>query len=191
MGASRPTAGRAESRSRDALVARLDARFRGPLMVYFLRRKFMRAEAEDLTQEVFLRMIGREAEVPPDNVDVYIFQVAANLLRDRARRSLTRSVGDHTSLDAPAEVTANGLDRHPGLIEDRGPERVLLAQESLAEALSALDELGERTRNIYILHRLEKMRHKEIAKVLGLSVSAVEKHVIRAVAHLAQRFGKP
>jgi RNA polymerase sigma factor (sigma-70 family) len=177
--------------SRDALIARLDARFRGPLMVYFLRRRFLRTEAEDLTQEVFVRMLGRETEVPPDNVDVYIFQVAANLLRDRARRETTRHTSDHTSLDAPTEVTANGLDRHPDLIEDRGPERVLLAQESLAEALRALDELGERTRAIYILHRLEKIRHREIAALLGLSVSAVEKHVVKAVAHLALRFGKP
>jgi len=46
----------------DALIARLDARFRGPLMVFFLRRKFSRSEAEDLTQEVFARMIGRDAE---------------------------------------------------------------------------------------------------------------------------------
>lgn len=191
MGVSRPNIGTAQSAPRDALIAHLDARFRGPLMVFFLRRKFLRTEAEDLTQEVFLRMIGRENEVPPDNVEVYIFQVAANLLRDRARRSLTHRAGGHTSLDAPADVTANGLDRHPHLIEDREPERVLLAQELLAEALNALDELGERTRNIYILHRLEKMRHKEIAKLLGLSVSAVEKHVIKAVAHLAERYGKP
>lgn len=191
MAAKKPAASRAKAETRNALIARLDARFRGPLMVYFLRRKFTRPEAEDLTQEVFVRMIGREGEVPPDNVEVYIFQVAANLLRDKARRGLTRRAEDHTSLDAPAEVTANGLDRHPDLIEDRGPERVLLAQESLAEALSALDELGERTRSIYILHRLEKMRHKEIAALLGLSVSAVEKHVIKAVAHLAQRFGQP
>lgn len=177
--------------SRDALIARLDARFRGPLMVYFLRRRFLRAEAEDLTQEVFVRMLGREGEVPPDNADVYIFQVAANLLRDRARRNASRRAGDHTSLDAPADIAAAGLDRHPDLVEERGPERVLLAQESLGEALRALAELGERTRHIYVLHRLEKMRHREIAALLGLSVSAVEKHVVRAVAHLSQRFGRP
>ena len=169
------------------LRARLDARFRGPLMVYFLRRKFPRPEAEDLTQEVFVRMLGRKDDVPPDNGEVYIFQIAANLLRDRARRGLTHSAGDHASLDAPVDRIAS----HPALVEERSPERVLLAQESLAEAMQALDELSERTRHIYILHRLEKMRHKEIASLLGLSVSAVEKHVIRAVAHLAERCGRP
>ena len=178
-------------RRQDALLARLDARFRGPLMVFFMRRQFTRPEAEDLTQEVFLRMVGRDGAEAPENPDVYVFQIAANLLRDRARRSLTRHSDDHTSLDAPADLTAAGLTDHPGLVEDRGPERVLLAQESLAQALRALDELGERTRHIYVLHRLEKMRHKEIAALLGLSVSAVEKHIIRAVAHLAERCGRP
>ena len=173
-----------------ALLARLDARFRGPLMVFFLRRQFTRPEAEDLTQEVFLRMVGRAGAPPPEHPEVYVFQIAANLLRDRARRSLTRKAGDHASLDAPADVSAQGLKNHPALVEDRGPERVLLAQETLEEALKALDELGERTRHIYILHRLEKMRHKEIATLLGLSVSAVEKHVIRAVALLAERCGR-
>lgn len=173
-----------------ALAARLDARFRGPLMVYFLRRNLSRGEAEDLTQDVFVRMLARSGEGAPDNPDVYIFQIAANLLRDQARRGVTRKAGDHTSLDAPADLTGRGLENHPSLVEDRGPERVLLGQESLVEALRALDELGERTRHIYILHRLEKMRHKEIAALLGLSVSAVEKHVIRAMAHLAERCGK-
>ena len=180
-----------EGLSRGALIARLDARFRGPLMVWFVRRNFSHNEAEDLTQEVFVRMIGHEERVPLQNADVYIFQVAANLLRDRARRSISRKSQDHVSLDAPTEIAAHGLSGHSALVEDRGPERVLLAQELLAQALRALNELGERTRHIYILHRLEKMRHKEIAALLGLSVSAVEKHVIRAVAHLAERCGRP
>lgn len=175
----------------EALLARLDARFRGPLMVFFLRRRFTRPEAEDLTQEVFLRMVGRGGADAPENPEVYVFQIAANLLRDRARRGLSHRADDHTSLDAPAEVLAEGLKGHPALLEERGPERVLLAQESLAQALRALGELSERTRHIYVLHRLEKMRHKEIAELLGLSVSAVEKHIIRALAHLAERCGRP
>jgi RNA polymerase sigma-70 factor (ECF subfamily) len=179
------------SASSETMLARLDARFRGPLMVFFMRRQFPRPEAVDLTQEVFLRMIGRYGREAPENPDVYVFQVAANLLRDRARRGVTRKIAAHASLDAPVDVAAHGLKDHPALVEDRGPERVLLAQESLAQALRALDELGERTRHIYVLHRLEKMRHKEIAALLGLSVSAVEKHIIRALAHLAERCGQP
>jgi RNA polymerase sigma-70 factor (ECF subfamily) len=170
-------------------LVQLNRRFRPALMAFFLRRLANHAEAEDLTQEVFSRLTTMTpGEL--NQADAYIFQIAANLLRDRARRATTRKADAHASLDAPTELAAQGVAHHPELVEDRGPERVLLAQESLAEAMRALGELSERTRHIYILHRLEKMRHKDIAALLGLSVSAVEKHVIRAVAHLTERCGK-
>ncbi|HEX6866427.1 MAG TPA: sigma-70 family RNA polymerase sigma factor [Caulobacteraceae bacterium] len=167
------------------LARRLDARYRTPLMNYFLRRVRDRAEAEDLTQEVFLRIVRRGDPEPLENAEVFLFSIAGNLLRDRARRAQTRHRADHRSLDEAADLPAQ-----PALIEDRGPERVLMSQESLAEVLSALDELGERTRDIFILYRLEKMKHREIGALYGLSASAVEKYVRKATAHLARLFGE-
>jgi RNA polymerase sigma-70 factor (ECF subfamily) len=55
--------------------------------------------------------------------------------------------------------------------------------------LACLDALDERTKNIFILFRLEGMRQKDIAAAYGISVSTVEKHVMAAVLHLAKRFG--
>jgi len=166
------------------LAARLDARFRAPLMSFFLRRTGSRQDAEDLTQEVFLRILRREEEPSGEYAELFIFKVAANLLRDRARQAGARRRNDHVSLDP--------LDPPPGdrgLIEDLGPERVLLSQEALAAALRALDQLGERTRDIFVLYRLEKMKQREIAALYGLSVSSVEKYVARATEHLAMVFG--
>ncbi|MDI1296884.1 MAG: sigma-70 family RNA polymerase sigma factor, partial [bacterium] len=68
---------------------------------------------------------------------------------------------------------------------DIGPDRILAGREALKTALAALERLPERTRTIFVLRRLEGMRYLEIARRLGLSVSAVEKHMVRAVAHLA------
>ena len=77
-------------------------------------------------------------------------------------------------------------------MEDRDPERVLLARESYAEVLAALDELGQRTRDIYVLFRLESMKQKEIAALFGIARSTVEKEVMKATLHLALRCkGKP
>jgi RNA polymerase sigma-70 factor (ECF subfamily) len=76
----------------------------------------------------------------------------------------------------------------PRLVEDIDPERVLIARERLTEVLACLDELGERTKNIFILFRLEGMRQKGIAAFYGISISTVEKHVMAAVVHLAKRF---
>ena len=168
------------------LARRLDARYRTPLMNYFLRRVRDRAEAEDLTQEVFLRIVRRPDPAPLENAEVFLFSIAANLLRDRARRAQSHRRADHRSLDDPTHELNS-----PALIEDRAPDRVLVSQESLGEVLRALDELGERTRDIFILYKLEKMKHREIGALYGLSASAVEKYVRKATAHLARRFGRP
>ena len=169
------------------LARRLDARYRTPLMNYFLRRVRNRAEAEDLTQEVFLRIVRRPDPAPLENAEVFLFSIAANLLRDRARRAVSHRRADHRSLDDPGD----DLSQSPSLIEARAPDRVLMSQESLGEVLRALDELGERTRDIFILYKLEKMKHREIGALYGLSASAVEKYVRKATAHLARRFGRP
>ena len=168
------------------LGERLDARFRAPLMSFFLRRTGSRQDAEDLTQEVFLRILRRDEDLPADYAEVFIFKIAANLLRDRARQASAHRKTDHLSLD-PLDPTA--APAGDGLIEDLGPERVLLSQEALAAALQALDRLGERTRDIFVLYRLEKMKQREIAALYGISVSSVEKYVARATEHLAMVFG--
>lgn len=172
------------------LAARLDARFRGPLMSFFLRRTGSRQEAEDLTQEVFLRILRRDEQLPTHYAEVFIFKIAANLLRDRARQAGARRRAEHFSLDEASDGfdPASGQVA-PALIEDLGPERVLLSQEALAAALRALDQLGERTRDIFVLYRLEKMKQREIAALYGVSVSSVEKYVARATEHLALVFG--
>lgn len=168
------------------LARRLDARYRTPLMNYFLRRVRDRAEAEDLTQEVFLRIVRRPSAEPLENAEVFLFSIAGNLLRDRARRASSHRRAEHRSLDDPE----GDLTQSAALIEDRAPDRVLMSQESLTEVLRALDELGERTRDIFILYRLEKMKHREIGALYGLSASAVEKYVRKATAHLARLFGE-
>ncbi len=174
---------RREDPAMETLRERLDARFRAPLMSFFLRRTGDRQDAEDLTQEVFVRILRRGEEPPTEYAEVFIFKVAANLLRDRARQAGARHKADHFSLD-PVDP-----DAAPGLIEDLGPERVLLSQEALAAALRALEELGERTRDIFVLYRLERMKQREIAALYRISVSAVEKHIARASEHLSLVFG--
>jgi len=176
-------AGQADHESE--LRARLDARFRGPLMSYFTRRVGDRAEAEDLTQEVFVRLIGSGSLAGLEHADAFVFKIASNLLRDRGRKLLRARGAAPLPLD---EALISELARE--FVEDRGPERVLLGKERLADVLAALDELGERTRNIFILFRLENMKQKDIAAVYGISPSTVEKHVMKAVMHLALRFGE-
>jgi RNA polymerase sigma factor (sigma-70 family) len=182
MGGAMSAGGRVKDA--DQLSAELDARFRAPLMAYFLRRVANRSEAEDLTQETFVRLIGATSFTQADQVNAYVFRVASNLLRDRVRTKLRWDKHQISAID-PMQLE----DIASGISEDRSPERVLIGRESLMEVLQALDELGERTKNVYILFRLEGMKQKEIAAIYGIGLSTVEKYVMAAVLHLSKRFG--
>jgi RNA polymerase sigma factor (sigma-70 family) len=74
-----------------------------------------------------------------------------------------------------------------GRVEELDPDRVVQARHTLAVILRALNELPDRTRNIFMLFRLENMKQREIADMLGLSVRTIEQHVIRASVYLRQR----
>jgi RNA polymerase sigma-70 factor (ECF subfamily) len=162
----------------------LDARFRTPLFNYFFRRVQDRSEAEDLTQETFVRLARHPDKSCGQGAQAYVFTIAANLLTDRARSRASRKVKEHRSLGDILEQP--GFVRE--LAEDRDPERVLVARETLKDVMAALGELSERTRHIFILSRLENMQHRDIAALYGISISAVEKHVVKALASLGGRF---
>lgn len=150
-------------------------RFRPALLAYFLRRVPSPAEAEDLAHDVFLRLAGVPLE-QLRSADAYIFHVAANLLRDRARRWKVRN--DYATTQVAA-VDAQELELHA-----LDPERIEVARRSLAALVARLMELPERTREIFILYRVENVARRNIAQAYGLSLSTVEKEVARATAYL-------
>jgi RNA polymerase sigma factor (sigma-70 family) len=161
--------------------AQLDARFRRPLMSYFLSRVGDRADAEDLTQQTFLRLLGGERDAIR-NPAAFVFRVAASLVRDRGRTRTRRAQDRTVSFDADG---VEGL----ALSDPLTPERVVIARDDVAKVLEALGELGERTQEIFVLFRFENLRQWEIAERFGMTSNAVEKHVMRATLHLARRVG--
>jgi RNA polymerase sigma factor (sigma-70 family) len=162
----------------------LDRCFRAPLLSYFTKRVRSRSEAEDLTQEVFVRLLHHPDRKNGQSLTGYVFTIAANLLRDRAKSPATARQRQCQSLDVLGTEDAFSQT----LIEHRSPERILAGRQTVHDVLAALAELGERTRDIFILARLENMQHREIAALYGISVSAVEKVMMKAMAHLGAVF---
>ncbi|HKT15660.1 MAG TPA: RNA polymerase sigma factor [Allosphingosinicella sp.] len=157
-------------------LEQLSRTFRASLVRHFGRRTSDAAEIEDMVQEVFLRLIKRGGVSTLENLNAYVFETASSVLRDRLRKQRTRHASAHEPFDH---------DRHADA--DFSPEHVLLGREQLRRATAVLLELPERTRVIFVLRRLEGMRFQDIAARLGISVSAVEKHMGRAVTHFVRR----
>lgn len=161
-----------------ASVALLDdasRRYRKPLNAFFGRRTDSDHQlCEDLTQEVFVRVAGRQSVDEIRDVDRYLFRAAANVLRDHFRRG--RAGGQR--IFEPYEENLHAA-------ENFSPERVLLGKEQAARALAAIEALPERARLVVILSRFEGLKRVEIAERMGISVSAVEKHLQLCMARIS------
>lgn len=150
----------------------LSRRLRPALMRYFQRRTQSVSDAEELVQELFLRLLRRADLFAIQNLDGYVFEAAANLARDRVRRQQARG-GRHFDLDDIDAAT-----------DEPSPEQVVDGRKRLDLMLAALDSLPPRARTIVILRRFESLTYGQIADRLGISVSAVEKHMVRSMSAL-------
>ena len=156
--------------------ADLDGAFRqheSMLVRFIAARVGCRATAQDLTQEVFLRAQGAHA-TSVFNPRAFLFRIAANLvfnhqLQHRRRAELT---------DEVKELLGSGID-------EATPERHLLAAEELARVAEALCKLSERSRQVLVLSRFDGVKQSEIAVRLGISTTAVENHLRKALVALA------
>lgn len=151
-------------------------------MRYFSRHVSSPEDAEDLVQEVLFRFIQQSDETIAGlaNVEAYLLRIASNLLRDRFRRDRSRRTADHVPLET---IVCTWQGQEPS------SERVYEDKARLQVFLLALKALPPRCQQVFLLHRYDGLTYSAIAKQLGISVSAVEKHMMRALLHLDTRMG--
>lgn len=145
-----------------------------PDLVRFLHRKVWDADrARDLAQEAFVRALENEPRRPR----AWLFQVASNLARDEARTVIRRR--KHlVLLKGEAESAAEAA---------AGPEEDLRERERWTLVREALEVLGERDREVLLLWDAGQS-YTEIAKQMGLKVSAVGTTLARARRRLAEAY---
>jgi RNA polymerase sigma factor (sigma-70 family) len=124
-------------------------------------------DADDLVQEAFLRLTCYEREQTVDKPEAFLMRTAINLSID-AHRSQARR-GEEVLLEDVVIV-----DTAPGT------EDVQLSRERLHRLSECLARLNEKTRAIFLAHRLDGLSYQEIGRLHGLSISSVEKHVAKA-----------
>lgn len=130
-----------------------------------------RDDAEDLLHDAWVGIAERR--VVADNPTALLARAAANRGLDAYRRERRSGTA------VPVELAA-------GTIPDDGPlqDEALIARARLDRVRAGMEQLSPRTRQIFLMHRLEGRRYREIAEELGISQSAVEKHIARAMTHL-------
>ena len=173
-----PVTGDEEKQEFSRAMAREIEPLRPALARYFRARVRDSSEVDDLVQEVFARIIMRKGMQPVEHLGGYVFQTAASVFADRARRRGARRADAHVQFDP---------ERHGD--QDLDPHRLLSGKEDLRAVVAALLALPVRTRTIFVLHRLEGQKYRDVAAQLGISVSAVEKHMVRAIQHLSATLG--
>lgn len=158
-------------------------RFQHRLVAVMLHLVGNAEEAEDLAQEVFLRVYrARKKYRPRSKFSTWLFTIANNLalnsLRARQRKPV---VSLRTSDSGPL-----GPRPQEQLVPDPGTGPVQRVQkDELAERIrSALDGLNERQRMAVVLNKFEDMNYAEIAEVMGLTTKAVKSLLSRARANL-------
>ncbi len=140
------------------------------------------ADVDDLLQDLWLR-IGAAQTGPVGNARAYLFRMANNLVLDTRRGRRRAMARDHGWLaleghaDAPAEARA---DPAPDA------ETVMAHAQELALLRAAIDALPPGAARALRLHRIDGLPHADVARIMGISRSGVEKHLAVALRHLRQ-----
>jgi RNA polymerase sigma factor (sigma-70 family) len=164
---------------RNEVVTRWAVQYHDALKAYFFRRIRDWSEAEDLTQDLFLRGIRMLDTSQVENPEAFLFHVANNILKDRLRRKYT--------VQAYLDQVRPEAERR---VDEITPEQQLEAKQALAKALGALGGVDDRVREVFLLHKVKGLTHPEIAGLYGISVSSVEKYIIKCIAILAAHLAK-
>ena len=173
-------------------------RYRTPLVNFLYRMVRAREEAEDLAQEVFLRVYrARKDYVPSAKFTTWLFRIATNLALNSVRDNRYQRM--EVSLDAPVTVDAEDGDEKPLDIAEKHPniEQYLVEEARKKMIRHAIDLLPEKQRAAVLLHKYQELDYGDIAKILECSESALKSLLFRAyetlrveLAPLVARHGK-
>ena len=168
--------------SREAFGQLFD-HFYPPIFAYCSRRLLVRAVAEDVTSEVFLKVAGSIHEFPgacAEDFRRWLFRIATNEINAQLRKSIRR----RQLLEAAAEMGVVGAEISKSL-------RVEESSVQWQEVCSALQELTDREQSIISLRYFAGLKHDQIADVLKVRAGTVRVALSRALDKLRERLRVP
>jgi|SRR5579872_1088771 len=154
-------------------------KYRAPLVNFLYRMVRDSAVAEDLAQEVFLRVYrARKDYAPSAKFTTWMFRIATNLALNSVRDNRYRQ--SEVSMD---QAVNDGDDERRAMeVPDHTPtvEQVLVARSRSEMILRAIDSLPEKQRAAVLLHKYQELDYDEIARILDCSESALKSLLFRA-----------
>ena len=155
---------------------------RGDLLRFFTARLKSHAAAEDLVQEIYEKVARTSPDEVIENPAAYLFRLGANLMLDNLRSDRRRGARD------AAWLQSRRLTRSGGEASDEpSADEVLASRQRLQRLLAAVKDLPPQSKRAFQLHKLQGLSHAETAKAMGVSKSAVEKHISAALKFLLVR----
>ena len=165
---------------RTEFIAALYQRHRRSLLWYLTRLIPNRADAEEIAQEAFVRLLGApHLETDLTRARNYLFATATNLARDNFRRRSARAESAHVSLDE-VQLEADGPL----------PERFIDAERSGRVVDSALRSLQPRPRQAFLMYVHEELTYEHIALKLGVSKKTIERDIALTIALCRSRLAR-
>ena len=169
----------------DSAFDYLVQKYRRPIINFMYRMAHNTAAAEDLAQEVFLRVYRSRANYEPSaKFTTWLYRIATNLGVNHARDTRHERPENVTNLDEPDTETGQTLD-----LADKTPtvEEEILRRERLAAIRKKVESLPERQRMAVLMHKYQQMDYRQIADVLKLSESATKSLLFRAYETLREQ----
>ena len=156
-------------------------RKRADLLRFFTVRLRSAGAAEDLVQELFLK-VQSMSEVEVASPVALLYKLGANLMLDRLRQERRAVSRDHEWYKSRRLIVGEEDAVDEPVIED-----ALTARRRLTQIVEAVQAMPPRTRRAFELHKLGGMTQAETAKVMGVTVSAIEKLISEAMRRLGEK----
>ena len=137
------------------------------------------AAADDVYQELFVRLRGGALPQDLTNPRGYVFRMAYNLANELARARRRQEARDIHWTDTTTQKVGTDTISDTAAADD-----ALASKERLAAVMRALDALPPKTREVFVMCRVRGLSHRDIAEVMGISTKTVEKHMTAALKHL-------
>jgi len=145
------------------------------LRAFVARRLSGSGDADDVTQEVWLRLVRHQNLNGQEPSFGFLCTIASNVIIDRDRKGRVRQTDAHFPLDEDAVPSPA-----------QSPEYDLRSKEGVEVIRRAFSSLNEKSRQAMILHRFRGLTYEKIGKEMEISISMVRKHILHALHHISR-----